>query len=67
MDNSDPKTKNIRQTELLIDLRNAITQICKHFSHCNEKHNEKIILNQVFSFYINYIFGLLFELTYIQR
>lgn len=47
MEDSDPKTKNIRQTELLIDLRNSITQICKHFANCNEKHEEKIILNQV--------------------
>lgn len=44
----DPRRKNIRQTELLLDLRNAILQICAHFSECNEKeHCERQICTQV--------------------
>lgn len=46
-DCNDPKTKNIRQTELIIDLRNAIAQIVQHFANCQEKHEAKIIVNQV--------------------
>lgn len=41
-DESDPKTKNIRQTEMVIDLRNAIHQICRHFSLCDEPHEKEI-------------------------
>jgi hypothetical protein len=45
----DPRRKNIRQTELLLDLRNAIIQICAHFSECNEKeHYDRQIFTQVF-------------------
>ncbi|KAL3073337.1 hypothetical protein niasHT_038694 [Heterodera trifolii] len=32
----DLRTKNIRQTELVLDLRNAILQICAHFAECQE-------------------------------
>lgn len=43
----DPRRKNIRQTELLLDLRNAIIQICAHFSECNEpEHCERQISTQ---------------------
>lgn len=41
-DENDPKTKNIRQTELIVDLRNTIHQICRHFSLCNETHEQQI-------------------------
>jgi hypothetical protein len=37
--------KNIRQTELIIDLRNAIYQVCKHFSQCSENH-ERVVVTQ---------------------
>jgi hypothetical protein len=37
--------KNIRQTELIIDLRNAIYQVCKQFSQCSENH-ERVVLSQ---------------------
>nr|CAD2201580.1 unnamed protein product [Meloidogyne enterolobii] len=41
----DPQ--NIRQPELLSDLRNAIIQICAYFSECNEKeHCERQICTQ---------------------
>ncbi|CAJ0921100.1 unnamed protein product, partial [Mesorhabditis belari] len=32
----DPKTKNIRQTEILIDLKESILQICRYFMQCDE-------------------------------
>ena len=51
----DPREKNIRQTELLLDLRNAIIQICAHFSECNEKeHCERQICTQVFYLFTSY-------------
>lgn len=41
-DENDPKTKNIRQTEMIVDLRNTVHQICRHFSLCNEIHDYQI-------------------------
>ncbi|CAJ0565271.1 unnamed protein product, partial [Mesorhabditis spiculigera] len=32
----DPKTKNIRQTEILVDLKESILQICRYFMNCDE-------------------------------
>ncbi|KAI6187571.1 RUN and TBC1 domain-containing protein 3 [Aphelenchoides besseyi] len=34
----DPKTKNVRQTELIIDLKNSVYQMCNHFRACPEGH-----------------------------
>ncbi|GMT05883.1 hypothetical protein PENTCL1PPCAC_28057 [Pristionchus entomophagus] len=34
---NDPKTKNIRQTELLVDLRESILQVCRYFSECDQE------------------------------
>lgn len=45
-DGDDPKTKNIRQTELLIDLHNAVLQVCKHFEDCPETHEGRNISTQ---------------------
>ncbi|KAI1732181.1 rab-GTPase-TBC domain-containing protein [Ditylenchus destructor] len=45
-DDNDPKTKNIRQTEIVVDLRNAISQICKHFAECTEEKHERVIITQ---------------------
>lgn len=45
-DGDDPKTKNIRQTELLIDLHNAVLQVCKHFQECPERHEGRVISTQ---------------------
>ncbi|KAH7732229.1 Variant SH3 domain containing protein [Aphelenchoides avenae] len=38
----DPKTKNIRQTEIIVDLKNAVNQICRYFAACVEKHEKTI-------------------------
>ena len=48
-DENNPKTKNIRQTEMIVDLRNAVREICRYFSMCPEPH-EKPIDMQVRSF-----------------
>uniref|UniRef100_A0A7E4V5X8 RUN and TBC1 domain-containing protein 3 n=1 Tax=Panagrellus redivivus TaxID=6233 RepID=A0A7E4V5X8_PANRE len=48
-DDSDPKTKNIRQTEMIVDLRNAIHQVCRHFSLCPEEHDKPITLQADYS------------------
>uniref|UniRef100_A0A8R1E6L1 SH3 domain-containing protein n=1 Tax=Caenorhabditis japonica TaxID=281687 RepID=A0A8R1E6L1_CAEJA len=34
---SDPKSKNIRQTEILVDLKESVLQICRYFISCDEK------------------------------
>ncbi|KAL7054124.1 hypothetical protein AAHC03_026530 [Spirometra sp. Aus1] len=41
LDSADPKIKNIRQTELLINLRQAILAIVRHF-HSNDPSHSKI-------------------------
>uniref|UniRef100_A0A914CUA2 Uncharacterized protein n=1 Tax=Acrobeloides nanus TaxID=290746 RepID=A0A914CUA2_9BILA len=46
---NDPKTKNIRQTEIVVDLRNAILQICKHFATCSEAHETEILVQADYS------------------
>uniref|UniRef100_A0A1I7ZVY2 RUN and TBC1 domain-containing protein 3 n=1 Tax=Steinernema glaseri TaxID=37863 RepID=A0A1I7ZVY2_9BILA len=33
---NDPKLKNVRQTEHLVDLKNAVYQICQYFISCDE-------------------------------
>ena len=44
----DLKAKNIRQTELVLDLRNAILQLCAHFAECKEdQHRGKPFSTQV--------------------
>uniref|UniRef100_A0AC34QSP7 RUN and TBC1 domain-containing protein 3 n=1 Tax=Panagrolaimus sp. JU765 TaxID=591449 RepID=A0AC34QSP7_9BILA len=45
----DPKTKNIRQTEMIVDLRNAIRQVCRHFSMCPENHENVINMQADYS------------------
>ncbi|CAD5215212.1 unnamed protein product [Bursaphelenchus okinawaensis] len=35
---NDPKTKNVRVTELIVALRNSIYQVCDHFRTCPEHH-----------------------------
>ncbi|CAD6190513.1 unnamed protein product [Caenorhabditis auriculariae] len=34
---SDPKMKNVRQTEILVDLKESVLQICRYFISCDEK------------------------------
>ncbi|CAI5454719.1 unnamed protein product [Caenorhabditis angaria] len=34
---NDPKMKNIRQTEILVDLKESVLQICRYFISCDEK------------------------------
>ncbi|CCD69040.1 RUN and TBC1 domain-containing protein 3 [Caenorhabditis elegans] len=34
---NDPKSKNIRQTEILVDLKESVLQICRYFISCDEK------------------------------
>uniref|UniRef100_A0AC34FM49 RUN and TBC1 domain-containing protein 3 n=1 Tax=Panagrolaimus sp. ES5 TaxID=591445 RepID=A0AC34FM49_9BILA len=48
-DENDPKTKNIRQTEMIVDLRNSIHQICRHFTLCNEDHEQQINMQADYS------------------
>uniref|UniRef100_A0A1I7STV8 RUN and TBC1 domain-containing protein 3 n=1 Tax=Bursaphelenchus xylophilus TaxID=6326 RepID=A0A1I7STV8_BURXY len=35
---NDPKTKNVRVTELIVALRSSIYQVCDHFRTCPESH-----------------------------
>uniref|UniRef100_T1J9C7 RUN and TBC1 domain-containing protein 3 n=1 Tax=Strigamia maritima TaxID=126957 RepID=T1J9C7_STRMM len=39
-DLDDIKSKNIRQTEILVDMREAILQIARHFQATDPKHNK---------------------------
>ncbi|KIH69231.1 SH3 domain protein [Ancylostoma duodenale] len=34
---NDPKLKNVRQTEILVDLKDSVLQICRYFISCDEK------------------------------
>ncbi|KJH44518.1 RUN domain protein [Dictyocaulus viviparus] len=34
---NDPKLKNVRQTEILVDLKHSILQICRYFISCDEQ------------------------------
>uniref|UniRef100_A0A915PXL9 RUN and TBC1 domain-containing protein 3 n=1 Tax=Setaria digitata TaxID=48799 RepID=A0A915PXL9_9BILA len=43
---SDPKTKNVRLTELIVDLRDAVLHICRYFIECDESF-ERIVNLQV--------------------
>lgn len=38
------KAKNIRQTEILVDLREAILKIARHFQSLDPKNN-KVVIN----------------------
>ena len=42
MDDEDGKAKNIKQTELLVDLREAILQIARHFQSLDPKNNKVV-------------------------
>jgi hypothetical protein len=42
LDDEDAKAKNIRQTELLVDLREAILQIARHFQSLDPKNNKVV-------------------------
>lgn len=46
----DPKTKNVRVTELIIDLKNSINQICNHFRACPQKHEISIQVTPLIRF-----------------
>ncbi|CAH8429810.1 unnamed protein product [Dicrocoelium dendriticum] len=37
-DSHDPKLKNVRQTEILVDLKHAILTITRHFRMCDPQH-----------------------------
>ena len=41
-DNETGKAKNVRQTELLVDLREAILQVARHFQSIDPK-NAKVV------------------------
>lgn len=47
LDDEDGKAKNIKQTELLVDLREAILQIARHFQSLDPK-NCKVVRQPVF-------------------
>lgn len=38
------KAKNIRQTEILVDLREAILKIARHFQSLDPKNNKVVIM-----------------------
>lgn len=41
---SDDKMKNIRQTELIVDLRDAVISICRYFIECDPSLEKAINL-----------------------
>lgn len=41
---SDPKTKNVRLTELIVDLRDAVLHICRYFIECDESFKKTVNL-----------------------
>ncbi|VDO26872.1 unnamed protein product [Onchocerca flexuosa] len=41
---SDPKTKNVRLTELIVNLRDAVLHICQYFIECDESLKEIVNL-----------------------
>uniref|UniRef100_A0A0N5AIJ5 RUN and TBC1 domain-containing protein 3 n=1 Tax=Syphacia muris TaxID=451379 RepID=A0A0N5AIJ5_9BILA len=41
---SDLRMKNVHQTEMIVDLREAVLQICRHFINCDDSFKEKITL-----------------------
>ncbi|KAK0397471.1 hypothetical protein QR680_002140 [Steinernema hermaphroditum] len=40
---NDPKLKNVRQTEHLVDLKNAVYQICQYFISCDENLAKTVV------------------------
>ena len=44
LEDEDGKAKNIKQTELLVDLREAILQIARHFQSLDPKNNKVVSL-----------------------
>uniref|UniRef100_F1KV49 RUN and TBC1 domain-containing protein 3 n=1 Tax=Ascaris suum TaxID=6253 RepID=F1KV49_ASCSU len=45
----DPKMKNVRQTELIVDLRDAILQVCRYFIDCDESFASSVNLQADYS------------------
>uniref|UniRef100_A0A914V1A7 RUN and TBC1 domain-containing protein 3 n=1 Tax=Plectus sambesii TaxID=2011161 RepID=A0A914V1A7_9BILA len=48
-DDSDPKIKNIRQTELLVDLKDSILAICRHFITVDPTNHKEATLQAEYS------------------
>uniref|UniRef100_A0A1I7W5W0 RUN and TBC1 domain-containing protein 3 n=1 Tax=Loa loa TaxID=7209 RepID=A0A1I7W5W0_LOALO len=46
---SDPKTKNVRLTELIVDLRDAVLHICRYFIECDESFKRVVNLQADYS------------------
>ncbi|VDN28584.1 unnamed protein product [Gongylonema pulchrum] len=46
---SDPKLKNVRLTELIVDLRDAVLHICRYFIDCDESLGSAINLQADYS------------------
>ncbi|VDK42082.1 unnamed protein product [Anisakis simplex] len=46
---NDPKMKNVRQTELIVDLRDAVLQLCRHFINCDESFASTVNLQADYS------------------
>nr|CDJ82108.1 RabGAP TBC and Src homology-3 domain containing protein [Haemonchus contortus] len=46
---NDPKLKNVRQTEILVDLKESVLQICRYFINCDEKMEMNIITQADYS------------------
>ncbi|VDD87375.1 unnamed protein product [Enterobius vermicularis] len=44
VEETDLRMKNVRQTELIIDLREAVLQICRHFIDCDDKFKDSVTL-----------------------
>ncbi|VDM11274.1 unnamed protein product [Wuchereria bancrofti] len=46
---NDPKTKNVRLTELIVDLRDAVLHICRYFIECDESFKRVVNLQADYS------------------
>ncbi|MFH4973717.1 hypothetical protein AB6A40_000426 [Gnathostoma spinigerum] len=46
---NDPKIKNVKQTEMIVDLRDAVVNICRYFIECNESFENSVSLQADYS------------------
>ncbi|PAV79947.1 hypothetical protein WR25_13000 [Diploscapter pachys] len=46
---NDPKLKNVRQTEILVDLKESVLQLCRYFASCDEKMELSISMQADYS------------------
>lgn len=53
------KAKNIRQTEILVDLREAILKIARHFQSLDPKNNKVVIMIYIKKFFSQIFYAFL--------